>query len=250
MKQKQPDLTILIPAYREEKRIGKSLDELAKFLKRDNTLKDKNIEVVVVSADSPDKTHQIVQKKAKLFANFTLVKPGPKVGKGRDVQAGMLRAKGKATVFMDADLATPLKYIPKFYKAFLGGADVVVATRNLRKHHPGFARRMLSNLGNLLFRLLGGVWIEDSQCGFKLFSKEAAKVCFSKMTTTGWCFDMEVLTIAKVNKFKIVSFRANDWKSVPGGTFEENAFQSALESLLELLHIFRRRVLGKYKADE
>ncbi|MBI1857005.1 glycosyltransferase [Candidatus Saccharibacteria bacterium] len=244
---KQPDLTILIPAYREEKRIGKTLDELSLFIQKDKILSHINVEVMVVSADSPDKTHEIVQQKAKLFSNFVFVKSGAKVGKGRDVRAGMLRAKGQAVLFMDADLATPLKYIPKFYKTYLEGTDVVAATRNLRRHHPGILRRMLSNFGNLLFRILCGVWIEDSQCGFKLFSKKAQKVCFSKMTIQGWGFDMEVLTIARVNKFKMATFRINDWKSVAGGTFVDNPIKSAFVSLSELLYIFWRRANGKYK---
>lgn len=246
--QKQPDLTIVIPAYKEGKRVGKTLDQLADFLSTDKKMKAKSVEIIVVSADSPDNTHEVVESRARLFKNFLFIKPGPKLGKGRDVRAGMLKAKGKAVIFMDADLATPLKYLPKFYEAFLGGADVIVATRNLRKHHPEFLRRSLSNLGNILFRVLGGVWIEDSQCGFKMFSKKANKICFSKMTIMKWGFDMEILTIARINKFKITSFRVNDWKSVPGGTFLEGAFKSAVESLSELLHIFWFRINGKYKA--
>lgn len=246
MKKNRPDLSILIPAYREEKRIGKTLDEIATFIKQEETMKTLTIEVLVVSADSSDNTHQIVLSKSKKFRDFKLIKPGAKVGKGRDVGAGMLRARGEAVIFMDADLATPLKHLPKFYKAFLDGVDVVVATRNLRKHHPGFSRRMLSNIGNVLFRILGGVWIEDSQCGFKLFSSEAAKKCFKRMTIVGWGFDMEVLTIAKVNNYKMKTFRVNDWKSVPGGTFESGAFKSSMTSLAELLYIFWNRINGRY----
>lgn len=246
----QPDLSIVIPAYREEKRIGKTLDSLAAFLKTDRTLKDKNIEVIVVSADSSDNTHKVVLDKKKLFRDLKLVKPGSHVGKGRDVRVGMLQAHGKAIMFMDADLATPLKYIPLFLKEFQAGSDVVVATRNLHRHHPSLPRRALSNVGNILYRILGGVWIEDSQCGFKLFSDKATQTCFSKMTILGWGFDMEVLTIAKVNNFTITPIRVNNWKSVAGGTFNESVFKSALASFSELLHIFLHRLLGHYATDE
>lgn len=243
------DLTILIPAYHEEKRIGRTLDELAQFLKQEKNLKDKAIEIVVVSADSSDKTHEVVLSKKSKFKNLRLLKPGPRVGKGRDVQYGILRAKGKAIIFMDADLATPLRHLPTFYRAHQRGSDVVIATRNLRKHHPHYLRRLVSNGGNLLFRFAGGVWVEDSQCGFKLFSHDAAQLCFSKLNIMGWGFDMEILAIAKINKFKIKSYRVNDWVSVPEGTFIDGMLKNALVSLKELGTILARRLNGSYRAN-
>lgn len=246
----QIDLTIVIPALREEHRIGRSLDELARFLKKDPTHKKISTEVLVVSANGGDKTHEIVKSKRTKFANLKLLRPGKVVGKGRDVQYGMLRAKGAAVLFMDADLATPLPHISKFYKAFLKGADVVVGTRNLRRHHPGYFRRLVSNVGNLLFRIFGGVWIEDSQCGFKLFSANAAKLCFSRMTILRWGFDMEVLTIARTNKLTIKTYRINDWVSVPEGTFNASIFHSTLDTLKELGQILLHRSKGDYRAPE
>jgi dolichyl-phosphate beta-glucosyltransferase len=243
----QPDLTILIPAYHEEKRIGKTLDKLSAFLNNEKTLKDKQIEVIVVAADSTDNTHSAVLEKKDKFQNLKLLKPGPRVGKGRDVQYGMLRAKGKAIIFMDADLATPLKYITSFYAAFTRGADIVIAVRNLRRHHPSIVRTVVSNSGNILFRLAGGVWVEDSQCGFKLFSQKAAKLCFSKLRILGWGFDMEALAIARVNKIKIQSERVDDWVSVPGGTFVNGTVKNSAISLYELALIAGRRVKGNYR---
>lgn len=242
----EPDLTIVIPALREEKRIGKTLDELSRFLKTNPVLKKMVVEVLVVSATSTDKTHQVVQSKRTKFKKLCLLRPGKPVGKGRDVQYGMLRAKGKAVIFMDADLATPLRHLPSFYKAYTKGSDIVIATRNLRKHHESFARRTLSNMGNVLFRIASGVWVEDSQCGFKLFSNEAAKACFSKLTIMGWGFDMEVLAIAKANKLNIVTKRVNDWVPVPGGTFEAGFLKNAIHSLGELAHIIKNRALRVY----
>ena len=241
------DLSIIIPAYSEAKRIGTTLDKLADFIKNDKVIKNLKIEVLVVSADSKDNTHDIISTHAKDFTNFTLIKPGPRVGKGRDVRVGMLKARGDAVVFMDADLATPLKYLPIFYRRFRDGADVIVATRNLKKHHPEFLRRSLSIFGNVLFRAMGGVWIEDSQCGFKMFSRAANKVCFTRLKTLGWGFDMEILTIAKSNHYKIVSVRVDDWKSVPGGSFVSGALKSSIESLVDLTIIMFRRLTGRYR---
>jgi dolichyl-phosphate beta-glucosyltransferase len=249
----KPDLTILIPALREEKRIGKTLDELAVFLRKDKTLSKLVVEVLVVAADSPDATHKVVLSKKSKFNNLRLLKPGAPVGKGRDVQYGMLRSKGQAIIFMDADLATPLRHIPTFYKAYKKGADVVIATRNLRKHHESVLRRLLSNMGNLLFRIASGVWVEDSQCGFKLFSHQAAQICFSRLTIMGWGFDMEALAIARANKLTLETRRVNDWRPVAGGVFEtgfvgfESGFASnAVSSLKELAYIFGHRLKRDY----
>ena len=157
----RPGLTIVIPAYREEKRIGKTLDELAHYLVVDKSLKKVKVEVIVVSADSGDKTQDIVKSKQKNFGDLSLIKPGKKVGKGRDVKLGMLSARGRAVIFMDADLSTPLVYLREFYKSFISGSDVIIATRNLHRHHPNYMRRALSNGGNLLFRIASGIWVED-----------------------------------------------------------------------------------------
>lgn len=244
----KPDLTILIPALGEEKRIGATLDELAAFLKHDPFFKTKDIELIVVSADAPDRTHEIVESKSALFKkyHFQFLKPGPKLGKGRDVQYGMLRARGKIVIYMDADLATPLHHLEKFYKACERGSDVVIGTRNLLKHHPSVFRRMISNGGNMLFRIVGGVWVEDSQCGFKMFNERACHICFSKMTIQKWGFDMEILAIAKANGMKITCFRIKDWRSVPDSTFTENIIKNSLRSLRDLACIALNRIRGAY----
>jgi len=247
LKTRTIDFSIVIPAYREEKRIGSTLEELAIYLNTNSTLKKLNVEVLVVAADSPDYTDTVVISKKTKFKNLSLLKPGAKVGKGRDVQYGMLRAKGDAILFMDADMATPVKYVEQFYRSYFNGSDVVVATRNLKKHHPSRLRRSISNGGNLLFRILGGLWIEDSQCGFKLFSAQASKACFSNMTIMGWGFDMEILAIAKINGYKIETYRINDWVSVPEGSFLDGALQSSAKSLHELTIIFIKRISGSYK---
>lgn len=245
-KNKPIDLSIVIGALNEELRIGKTLDELARFLKDDETMKNLTCEVVVVCAEGTDKTPAVVAKHGRKIANFSLLFPGKRVGKGRDVKYGMLRTKGNYALFMDADLATPLRHVPIFYNTALSGYDLVIATRNLKKHHSHLVRRSLSMAGNLAYRLLGGVWIEDTQCGFKLFSKKAARLCFGKQTINGWGFDMEILTIAKVNNFKAKHVRIDDWEDMPGGTFVGPIIKNALETLGELLYIAKNRILGRY----
>lgn len=200
-----------------------------------------------MSADGADNTHSIARKHGRKFSNFTLLLPGDRVGKGRDVQYGMLRANGKYVMFMDADMATPLLYIPRFLRLIEKEADVVVATRDIRLHHTFLPRRLLSVLGNIAYRMLGGVWIEDSQCGFKFFTHSAAQQIFSKLTILGWGFDMEVLTIAKSNGLSIKPVRIKRWKDMPGGTFDQShVATNAIRGLKELFTIFINRIKGTY----
>lgn len=243
----RPDLSIVIPAYREERRIGQTLDELAAYLRDNEFFKQKAVELIVVAADAPDRTHEIVMSKQGLFKDFKLLRPGLKVGKGRDVRMGVLSASGAAVLFMDADLATPLHHIEQFYKSYEQGADIVIATRDVRRHGDSKLRVFVSTVGNVLFRLAGGVWVEDSQCGFKLFSAAAAKTCFDKLKILGWGFDMELLTTAKVNHLRIQAIRINDWQPVVGGSFEDGIIRNSLRALADLGIILMRRTSGYYR---
>jgi dolichyl-phosphate beta-glucosyltransferase len=247
-KRQRYDLTIVIPAYHEGKRIGKTLDELAHFLKHESFFRDKEVEVLVVAAETSDDTHKIVLARLALFKHCKLLKPGNRVGKGRDVRFGMLKATGKLVIFMDADLATPLYHLKTFYEACTKGDELVIGTRNLFKHHPSHTRRTISNIGNVLFRLASGIWLEDSQCGFKMFSAYANQICFSKLTLTGWDFDMEVLAIARANGLKIQSYRINDWRSVPGSTFTDGILTISMRSIHSLCHIMLCRIRGVYRS--
>jgi len=244
--QKQPDLSIVIPAYCEERRIGKTLDELAGFLKHDTFFKQIDVEVLVVAADTPDKTHEIVTAKQLLFRGFQLLRPGPCVGKGRDVQYGIMRASGKIAVFMDADLATPLHHLQEFYDACNDGNDVVIGTRNLLTYRTNLLRGMFASLGNLLYRVASGIWIEDTQCGFKMFNQRARKLCFTKLTIWGWGFDIEVLAIAKANGLNIKPIRINDYRHMPYSTHTEGVMEITVRSVRDFLHIRRNRRNGVY----
>lgn len=244
----RPDLSIVIPALNEAHRIQKTLTQLVDYLGTNQTMKSIKVEVVIVSADSHDKTHQIIEHNREKFKDFQFVKPGKKLGKGRDVKAGMLAARGKVRIFMDADLATPLEYLDIFYKSYeISKADVIVGVRNLKKHHPERIRRFVSQSGNLLFRIFGGVWISDSQCGFKLFTDQTAELCFNKMTIFGWGFDMELLSIAKINNLEIKSIAIDDWESVEGGAITHaRIIDTSLLTLRDLGIIFLNRLRGKY----
>lgn len=246
----KPDLSIIIPAYREELRIGRTLEELFKFLVSNELMSTLDVEVIVVSADSDDRTDEVVESFISKHDNLRLLRLGTRAGKGRDVRVGMLAAKGNAVIFMDADLATPLSHIPEFHEMVAKGSGVVIATRNLRTHHPEITRMIFSVVGNALYRILCGAWIEDSQCGFKMFSERAAKICFDRATIDGWGFDMEILTIARINNLQCKSVKIYDWSSVPGGSFDDSVIKNYIRSFFDLCYIAQGRVVGRYKSKQ
>ncbi len=208
------------------------------------------LEVIVVAAEGHDKTQAIVKSKMKQFTRITLLEPGPRVGKGRDVKYGIQRSSGALVMFMDADLATPLVHLREFYELCTHGNDIVIGTRDLRIYRSSSIRRIVSFFGNVLFKLCGGIWIEDSQCGFKMFTKAAAELCFSEQQIVGWTFDMELLTIAKTNHLKVATRRINDWRDVPDSTFADGVVVTAFNSLKDLSHILKNRLTGKYTSEK
>lgn len=227
-------LSIIIPALREEKRIGKTLKALAKYL--DSHFKDYKVEVIVVAADAPDDTAGVVKAHKKLFRkhSFKLLQPGPKVGKGRDVQYGMLRATGDFRIFMDADMATPLKYLTPMVKGLEDGADMVIGIRDIRKIHAGIVRSTISRGGNVVSKVMVNVYYPDTQCGFKGFTKKAVDLCFKKQAIMGWGFDIEILAIAHLYHLEVVQLPIHDWKDIDGGNLNENAIRSSLRTFREI----------------
>ena len=240
---KSPALSIIIPAYQEAARIQGSMEELAAYLDKQH---DTDTEVLIVVADSPDGTADLVKAKAGLFKRFRLIAAGPKVGKGYQVRMGMLEAAGEYKLFMDADLATPLHYIEQVRALAVGGAEVIIAMRDLTSSHTGL-RKLVSSFGNRLVQAVLLPGISDTQCGFKAFSADAADALFRRQTIMGWGFDMEILAIARLLKYPITTIPVPDWHDQPEGTIEDDITSAALVTLGELGMILLRKWTGRYR---
>lgn len=239
---KQPGLTIMIPALNEAKRIGKSLDELAEYLDK-NSLADS--EVLIAIAKSNDDTVAIAESKLHLFKNAYILDCGVTLGKGYQVKKGMLAAKGKHRIFVDADMATPLHHIATA-NAKLADNDVVIAIRNLTTIHTGL-RKYISEISNIVARYLLRIPYSDTQCGFKGFTAEAAEDLFSKQRIMKWVFDMEILAIARKRKYKIAEIPVPDWEDVPDGTFQKVGLRDTIKTLRDILKIRVNLWRGAYK---
>lgn len=246
IKRLQIKYSLVIPALNEETIIGPTLKKIEKHLKRTNIYT--STEVIVVAANGGDKTAEEAKKYSKIFARFKLIQPGVKVGKGRDVKAGVLASKGDYIIFTDADLATPASHITLGFKTLENGADMIIGTRNLSTIHSGF-RKFVSLSAHKLTRMLIAPEVHDTQCGFKGFNKKSAGRLFEKMTVNGWAFDMELIFLAKKYKMKVIEVEINDWsenKPPSSQLAGENSIKATAKTFLEVLKIRFNYIKGRY----
>jgi len=202
----KPYLSVIIPAYNEEKNISKTLLAIDQYLQQQPF----EYEIIVVSDGSKDKTAEIVNNFERQIRNLKLIDNKENHGKGWVVRQAMLAAQGQVRLFTDADNATTLDHFDKMKPYFEQGADVVIGTRD-EKDAKGakqavpqsFLKRQLGNAGNILIQIFAvwGVW--DTQCGFKAFSEKAAQDIFSHAKIDRWGFDIEALALARKMKYKI-----------------------------------------------
>ena len=163
----------------------------------------------------------------------------PHLGKGAAVRMGMLNAKGRFVLFMDADGATPLSQIPKLLAAVEEGHDVAIGSRGVGE--PGefevkrsLPRHLISRTFAFFVKLFALGGIADTQCGFKIFRREAAAAIFSQQKTAGFAFDVEVLFIARGLSLSIVEIPVN-WASQPGSKL--NLLADSIKMLWDITRI-------------
>ncbi len=203
------DLSVIIPAYNEEKRISRSVSLLKEYL---NSL-DLYYEIIIVDDGSKDATSEIVKKLALTEPAIKLIRNAVNTGKGFAVKHGMEEATGAWRIFTDADLSTPPEEIGKALICLKEGYEVVIGSRrvkgaNIKSQQPPL-RRTFSHIFHLVRRLMLLRDIKDTQCGFKAFSARAAKEIFPRLSILGFVFDVEVIVIAKTLGYKIKEMPVN-----------------------------------------
>jgi len=191
-----PLLSIIIPAYNEERRLQGSLEQIERFV----AAQDYGVEVVVVNNNSSDATPQIAEAFAAAHPDYACVFHEPRQGKGAAVKTGMLNGRGAYLFICDADLSMPIEEVNRFLPPAIDGYDVAIASRELpgakRVGEPEY-RHLMGRVFNLIVRVLAVPGIQDTQCGFKAFRREVAQDVFPRQTIDGWGFDVEVLFIAR-----------------------------------------------------
>lgn len=206
--QSRPDLSVVVPAYAESALIVSSLRALADHV---GARPAGSIEVVVVVADGGDDTLELARQCAPWFERYRVIDAEARGGKGRDVRLGMLAARGRYRMFMDADLATPLHHLDELAAYMAADADIVIGVRNLWHVHEELRRRLVTSGGNLLVRMLLLPGLRDTQCGFKMFRAEVCEALFGRASIDGWGFDLEVLAAARRHGYAIETLHIDDW---------------------------------------
>jgi len=183
------------------------------------TARKVDFELIVVDDGSRDETLALAQ----LFEESDMrirALACPHVGKGSAVRMGMLNAKGRLVLFMDADGATPLNEIPKLFAAVDQGYDIAIGSRVAQR--PGEAevktsrhRRLIGRTFAFFVNVFAIEGIADTQCGFKMFTRDAAAAVFSRQKTVGFAFDVEILYIARRLSLSIAEIPVN-WVAQPG----------------------------------
>jgi|SRR3989344_4314285 len=196
-------LSVIIPAYNEEKRISKTLLSVADFLNKQNY----ESEILVVSDGSNDKTVEVVNGLKEQIRNLKMIDEKVNHGKGWAVRKGMFEAQGEIRLFMDADNSTTIDQVVNFLPFFEQGYEIVMGSRRVKgaviaAKQPLF-RDFLGGVFRFIVHTLVPLGVTDSQAGFKAFTKRAAETVFKKQTIFRWAFDVEVLAIARRLGFKI-----------------------------------------------
>jgi dolichyl-phosphate beta-glucosyltransferase len=196
-----PKLSLIIPAYNEQARLPYTLSQIEAYACEQQI----DCEVIVVDNGSQDATSAVVQQAASTFPRLRLVRTDRR-GKGRAVRTGTLAARGEVVLFADADLSWSLEDLERFLTLVDQGTPVVIGSREgagARRIGEPMYRHLMGRVFNGVVQALAVPGVEDSQCGFKAFSAEAARGIFGRQRIDGFGFDVEVLFLARRLGFEI-----------------------------------------------
>jgi glycosyltransferase involved in cell wall biosynthesis len=242
-------LSIVIPAYNESARIGKTLREIVAYLEG----QPGGGEVIVVDDGSKDDTSQAA---SSVFAERPLngvegrvIRVEPNRGKGNAVRTGLLAARHTVAAFFDADLSMPVTETPKLVEPIRSGQyDVVFGSRALDRRligtHQPWTREQSGRVFNLVMRLLTGLPFKDTQCGFKAFRMDVCRPVVEGALIDRFGFDVELLFIAHRAGLRMLEYPVR-WDDVAGGSV---SFKTGLQGFGELNEVRRNASRGLYDA--
>lgn len=195
-------ISIVIPVYNEERRIVPTLEKITNYFGRCQ----ENYEIIVVDDGSTDATVPVVEKFLQQNNRLKLLKNSANCGKGKTVQTGVLNSQGRWIYFTDADLSTPIEEIELFLKE-IQNVDIVIGSRSLRESqiviHEPLYREILGKAFCAVVRWLCVPGFQDTQCGAKMFQREAALKIFPLLKIHRFAFDVEILYLAQKFQFKV-----------------------------------------------
>ena len=238
------DLSILIPAYNEDGRLPKSLEHIFNYLQT----QPYRAEVIVVNDGSSDRTSEIVSACGQKYPGLRLLTNSGNRGKGFSVRRGMLEAGGKIALFTDADLSTPIEEAGKLLEPLQDGVyDAAIGSRavdrSLIEVHQSVIREQAGIFFNRLVQWIMGIQLSDTQCGFKAFRMDRARIIFEQQRVEHFGFDPEILFLAKRHGLRVAEVPVR-WSHVSAS--KVNVVADGIRMFLELLWIRWTALRGSY----
>lgn len=238
------DLSIVIPAYNEDRRLPKTLDRIFAYLQT----QPYKAEIIVVDDGSCDRTAELVDAAREKYPDLRLLSNSGNRGKGFSVRHGMLEARGRVALFTDADLSTPIEETAKLLDAiekqgYDGAIGSRAVDRSLIQVHQSALREQAGIFFNRLVRWIAGIDFSDTQCGFKAFRRAPTRIIFEQQRIERFGFDPEILFLAKRNGLRVAEVPVR-WSH--DDATKVNVASDGARMFLELLEIRWNALSGRY----
>jgi len=242
---KPESISVVLPAYNESGCIEETVSSISTYLGR----KFADFEIIIVDDGSSDNTFFLASQASKKMLNLKVLKNPTSRGKGYSVKKGMLAANFDYVLFSDADLSTPIEELEACMNHFDNGADIVIGSRALKASQivkrQGFLRMNMGKTFNFLVQLFLFRGIKDTQCGFKIFKKDAAKYLFRAQRLDGFCFDVEILHIARKKGYVI---KEHPVKWVNREDSRVSMVKDSVKMFMDIFRIKLNNLRGCYEA--
>jgi dolichyl-phosphate beta-glucosyltransferase len=233
-------ISLVIPAFNEAARLPRFLETVRAY---GSEHLSGDYEVLVVDDGSTDGSQEMLAEMATQWPQLRLLHHARNRGKGAAVRTGMLAAEGELLLFADADGATAIEEESRLRKAVNDGADLAVGSRltadkdvTIRRT---WTRALIGRLFALAVRVLFGLCVRDTQCGFKMFRQEAGRRLFEQLTEERYLFDLELLLLANRNGYRVAEVAVN-WSDQPGSRL--SLLRESSQILRGLWRLRRRQI--------
>lgn len=241
-----PELSIVIPAYNEEKRLSGTLARIREYFAIRSPA-FAGVEIIVVDDGSTDGTARVARECARSMPCLRLISNPGNRGKGYSVRNGMLQARGRIALFTDADLSSPFEECERLFAAIAEGNEVAIGSRAIDRSliavHQSRFREIAGIIFNRLVRVITGLPIEDTQCGFKAFRLPDCRKVFEQQRMEGFGFDPEILFLARRHALRIAEVPVS-W-SHDAGT-KVHVYRDSVLMFRDLFRVRLNSALGRY----
>jgi dolichyl-phosphate beta-glucosyltransferase len=246
MSARTPELSIIIPAYNEERRLPRTFERIREYLGRRGMLTGE-AEIIVVDDGSADGTARVTSEWQSRLPILRLISNGQNRGKGYSVRHGMLEARGRIALFTDADLSAPIEEAAKLFAALKAGNDAAIGSRAIDRSLIAVHQSRLREIAGIIFngfvRLATGLPFQDTQCGFKVFLREPARIVFEQQRVERFGFDPEILFLAKRHGLRTAEVPVR-WAHDPAT--KVHVIRDSLLMFADLVYIRWNCLLGRY----